>query len=77
MRGPGFEPGSSGWKPEILTTELPTLIFSIEFSVLKVLCTRLVGLEPTTSSLGGKHSIQAELQAHILKRVYWFKKYVN
>lgn len=24
MRGPGFEPGSSGWKPEILTTELPT-----------------------------------------------------
>ena len=25
MREPGFEPGSSGWKPEILTTELPTL----------------------------------------------------
>jgi hypothetical protein len=25
MRGPGFEPGSSAWKAEILTTVLPTL----------------------------------------------------
>ena len=36
MRGPGFEPGSSAWKAEILTTELPTPDITIFRSVLKI-----------------------------------------
>lgn len=36
MRGPGFEPGSSTWKAEILTTELPTHNKTIINLVLKL-----------------------------------------
>ena len=35
MRGPGFEPGSSAWKAEILTTVLPALVILIKNGVLK------------------------------------------
>lgn len=35
MRRPGFEPGSSGWKPEILTPVLPTLVIMVIIDHLK------------------------------------------
>ena len=38
MRGPGIEPGSTGWKPDILTVKLPTHEFIIEKDSFKVYC---------------------------------------
>ncbi len=74
MRRSGFEPESSAffryqiWKADILPLNYQRADSIRKYGILKIIIcifpeTRLEGFEPSTSSLGGTHSIQAELQA--------------
>ena len=81
MRRSGFEPESSAlfcflqnqWKAEILPlnyqradTIIQQGILNIIIWINLVLLARLEGFEPSTSTLGGWHSIQTELLGHDL-----------
>ena len=43
MRPPGFEPGSSGWKPEILTT-IPRTQLLVQLSIKIELQNRIIDI---------------------------------
>lgn len=76
MRRPGIEPGSSGWKPKIITTRPPAHNSSSYGVFLKITnLTPKEGFEPSTPSLGGKCSIQLSYLGLIkFKSVKGFKK---